>query len=249
MRIRRHSVGVAANRLLKPFGLELRRRDSYALGYISFKATSDAARSAGKSLPEYIRGLWGEEQPSQIAACMDELIDLNSCKHVLEIGPGTGAYHNAIAKRCSPNCEFEFYETDKEWGDYLGATYGATIRVADGRTLDQTPDEVCDLVHAHYIFVCLPTATTFSYFKEMARVNKNGGWIVFDTYLDSDCDLARVKDLMKDNNSYFVVLPNDLTVAFFKEQGVELVSTAAMLRRTYLIFQKRLVNAPAERQA
>ena len=65
--------------------------------------------------------------------------------------------------------------------------YPVDIKTANGTDLSQTPDNSCDLVHAHYVFTYLSVITTFGYFGEMCRVLKPGGFAFFDLFLDDQC--------------------------------------------------------------
>ena len=166
---------------LRRVGLERKPRP-YS-DFIAFKQTLKAARAAGLSVSEYIEGRHSVGSRSALDQTMDGLAALGvfngPIERICEIGPGSGRYLEKTIGRCRPRL-YEVYETSKEWRNWLVKQYGVTARPCDGRTLAETESGSVDLVHAHKVFGGLPFLNSVFYFREMARVVRAGGWVVFD---------------------------------------------------------------------
>jgi SAM-dependent methyltransferase len=156
--------------------------------FMPFKETLAAAKAAGLSVGEYIerRHLTGSQ------SARDETIDgmasfgvfTSPIERVCEIGPGSGRYLERTIARCHPRT-YEIYETSSEWRNWLIEQYGVIARSCDGRNLAETESGSVDLVHAHKVFSGLPFLVNAYYFREMARVVRDGGWVVFDLMTES----------------------------------------------------------------
>ncbi len=151
--------------------------------FIDFKLTQGAAKAAGRSVAEFLEQRHVVGLKTALEKTIDGMAALGvfneNIDRVCEIGPGSGRYLERIMARCKPT-HYEIYETSKEWRNWLVQTYGVTARKSDWRTLRETETASVDLVQAHKVFPGLPNLTMLSYFREMARVVRNRGWIVFD---------------------------------------------------------------------
>jgi hypothetical protein len=98
---------------------------------------------------------------------------------VCEIGPGSGRYLAKVMAACRPS-HYEIYETAEPWANYLVREYHVIYRRTDGRSLAETPTASIDLAQAHKVFVVTPFVSTWNYLREMVRVTKPGGYVVFD---------------------------------------------------------------------
>jgi len=167
--------------LLRRMGYERKARPFAQ--FLSFKETIKAAKAAGLSVGEYLerRHMTGSRTARDLT--MDGMAELGvfngKIERICEIGPGSGRYMDKTIARCRPNF-YEIYETSSEWRDWLISQYQTQARRCDGRTLAETESGSVDLVQAHKLFSGIPTLSTLSYYREMARVTKAGGWIVFD---------------------------------------------------------------------
>lgn len=201
MRIKR-LVGAPVRRALDLFGYELRRRNGPGEqgpgeGFIDAAETLAAAKARGQSLHDYLAELWDTgDNLERITAFLYEHAKLPDHSVMLEIGAGVGAFLDAIRRRYVPS-RYEVYEINPGWADYLGSNYPVEIMNANGADLSQTPDNSCDLVHAHYVFTYLEVVTAFGYFGEMCRVLRPGGFAFFDLFLD---DHARWKGSRRGGN-------------------------------------------------
>lgn len=164
--------------------------------FIAFEETHKAARAAGLSVGEFLerRHLVGDN--TALDQSIDGLAKLGvydgKIDRVCELGPGSGRYLARTMARCKPS-HYEIYETSREWRTWLVEKYGVTARISDWRTLSETETASVDLVQAHKVFPGLPLLTTLSYFREMARVVRNGGWVVFDVMTEKCFDPANLQ--------------------------------------------------------
>jgi hypothetical protein len=151
--------------------------------FITFKETLKAAQKAGVSVGEYIERKHLTGTRSALDQTMEGLAALglfnSSMERICELGPGSGRYLDKTIARCHPRL-YEIYETSREWRSWLVEQYGVVARSCDSRTLAETESGSVDLVMAHKVFPGLPFLMTASYFREMARVVRDGGWVVFD---------------------------------------------------------------------
>ncbi len=166
-------------RALRPKGP--RRRSHHE--FVAFEETLAAARQAGLPLGEYLERRHSTELPLPMDRTMDGMAALGVFdpppQRICEIGPGSGRYLERTLRRCRPAL-YEVYETAADWRGYLAEEYPITPRACNGVTLAETESGSVDLVQAHKVFTGTPTLVTISYFAEMARVVKPGGWVVFD---------------------------------------------------------------------
>jgi hypothetical protein len=164
--------------------------------FISFNETQKAAKAAGVSVGEFLehRRLVGTKTALELT--IDGMAALGVFQgridRVCELGPGSGRYLERTMARCKPT-HYEIYETSGEWRKWLTEKYGVTARKSDWRTLGETAAASVDLVQAHKVFPGLPLLTTLSYFREMARVARNGGWIVFDVMTERCFDAPNLQ--------------------------------------------------------
>ncbi len=223
-----------ARRLLGPVArrLDHKRKARPFSEYIEFKETLRAAKAAGLSVGEYVERKHVVGARTALDQTIDGLAALGlfdgPMERVCEIGPGSGRYLARIMARCEPRL-YEIYETSREWKTWLVEQYGVAARTCDGRTLAQTESGSVSLVHAHKVFPGLPFLTTVSYFGEMARVVRDGGWVVFDIMTEA---CLRREDL----DAWFNadpwqwawsphMIPRDYAVNLFAERGVVLVGS------------------------
>ena len=202
----------------------------YSGSYIGCKATVKAASQSGLGLNEYLESL--EDSPRKRGrrdGIISEMknrgaLDITG-KHVLEIGAGTGRFLEKMIEAKPKICEI--YEIDKEWSSYLQRTYGTSFDVklivhhADGISLNRTKNASVDCVYAHGVFVYTPFVTTVGYMREIARVSKLGGLVVFDVFYDTDWNLSTARAWEHSGHRFPVVLSRTLVEACYAELGFE----------------------------
>ena len=152
--------------------------------FIAFRETHEAAKAAGLSVGDYIdRNYVHHAGRSPTEQTIDGMVALGvfdfPLHAICEIGPGSGRYLQRTLALGHPT-HFEIYETATEWRDWLVQQYQVTAKRCDGKTLVETDSESIDLVQCHKVFPAIPVLVTASYFAEMARVVRPGGWVVFD---------------------------------------------------------------------
>jgi hypothetical protein len=200
--------------------------------FISFTETLKAARAAGLSVGEYIE----RKHSSGSQTALDQTLDglaaaglFNSpIDRICELGPGSGRYLERVVGRCHPGV-YEIYETSSEWRKWLVERYGVIARHCDGKTLAETESESVDLIHGHKIFPGLPFLTTASYFREMARVVRSGGWVVFDIMTEACFPPEHLDAWFGEDPWGWAWSPHmvarDYVVGMFAQKGVHLVDS------------------------
>ena len=177
----------SANSVLGMVDLELIRIGRRHQDFIPHRDTLLAAEKAGLSLGDYIDNSFNVPGATQLT--IDKMTEMGvfdqKIETVCEIGPGSGRYLEKTKSLCHPE-SYEIYETAVEWRDWLAKKYQVTAHKADGVSLAQTPSGSIDLVHSHKVFTGLRFVTILGYFREMIRVTRDGGRIVFDV-MTEDC--------------------------------------------------------------
>jgi hypothetical protein len=170
-------------------GLELasRKRKRTIEEFIPLQETLVGAKVAGLSVGDYIDEK--HNNPGATQQTIEQIAKLgvfeNQIDTICEIGPGSGRYLEKIAQCCRPGY-YEIYETAQDWRNWLTETYQVVPQPCDRISLAHTPSQSIDLAHSHKLFVGLPFLLTCSYLAEMARVVRDGGWVIFDV-LTEDC--------------------------------------------------------------
>ena len=153
-------------------------------GYIRANTTIRAANEQRLSICDYVEQLWDEKGVTEMVIDkMNQCGVLDHAQKICEIGPGTGIFLEKTLKSCTTP-EYVFYEVADDWSNYLEKTYPVKRRNADGQTLKDETDFSCDLVHAHGVFTTIHFLYSFNYMKEMIRVTKRSGYIVFDFFCE-----------------------------------------------------------------
>ena len=212
-------------------------------GYIDCLSTVSAAREEGLSICEYVESLWGQKgETDRIIDHMQRIGCFKIINTVCEIGPGTGRYLQKILDIAKSD-KYLIYETAEDWAIWLSKELHVQRREADGKTLHFEPDCSCDLVHAHGVFVYLKFLQSFKYFKEMIRVCRPGGYIVFDFYSEQSFGTNMINRWLKTGDDWPEVISHAKVKAFFKQFGAQFVAefTAKYSHgySTYHVYQKQ----------
>ena len=225
-----HFARRAAKRVLRQIGVRPRTSASNERDhsqYIPFEETIAAAKAANLSVGDYIDRNYNVAGATQRA--IDEMSALRvfdrPVQAVCEIGPGSGRYLTKIVAACRPS-HYEIYEMAGPWANYLVSEYQVVYRQTDGRSLAETPSASIDLVHAHKVFVVTPFVSTWSYLREMIRVTKPGGHIVFDIMTER-CVEPDLLDawILRSSSYYPSVFPRDFALRVFEHHGVTFVGS------------------------
>lgn len=161
--------------------------------------------------------------------CLDGLgLFSGPIDRICEVGPGSGRYLAKTIARCHPR-HYEIYETSNEWRYWLIKQYGVVARCCDGRTLAETESNSVELVHAHKVFPGLPFLFIASYLREMARVVRSGGWIVFDIMTEACFIREHLDEWFEANPWEWAWAPHmisrEYTVSMLGELGIFLVGS------------------------
>ena len=224
----------AANRALAPIGIQLTKIDGHdwsdVANFIPFERTIEAAKAAGMTVSDYVDSVMNGV-PGSSQATIEKMASLGvfsePLQTIVEIGPGTGRYLEKTLKLAQPS-SYEIYETAGAWSDYLVKKYNVALKPTDGFSLSKTADNSADLVHAHKVFSTVPFIVTSSYWCEMTRVIRPGGWAVFDIVtercLGGDAVATWANSGIR-NGSFPAVMPREVADAFFTGKGFQLVGS------------------------
>jgi hypothetical protein len=226
-------IRTAVKRSFSRVGIEIRRTGTHDWGdttqFIPFESTLKAAREAGISVGDYIDAVMNKI-PGATQTTIDGMRSLGvfagKISTVVEIGPGSGRYLEKTIQACSPE-RYEIYETAEPWALYVEKTYGAVRQPTDGATLSATLSASADLVHAHKVFSSVNLVPTLGYWREMARVARPGGFVVFDVVTEA-CLSAEIIDRWIDSprsGAYPAAMPRMACINYFQTQGFDLVGS------------------------
>lgn len=241
-------------RLLSQRGLAITRigdaSKKSGRGYISASETVSAAEREGLSVCDYVENLWQQHGDTQRVIDRMASCGVFEAKDpiVVEIGAGTGRYVEKVLVKCTP-AKYESYETARDWAEWLQSKYPIVSHEADGVSLKQTATLSVDILHAHGVFVYLPFLVAYRYWKEMWRVVKDRGWVVFDIYSEDCMDEATVEKWLASEQNYPCFHSKDYIVALFERHGFSFrdafTNRHGKGRSEYLVF----VRNNAARQA
>lgn len=219
------------NAYLQRKGLKI---EPVGLGYIEANETLELANKENLSLCDYLEKKAVKDTGEQIRLgrrnrIIDEIINTvgaDNIANVLEIGTGTGMYMESLIGLENIKA-YENYETNVGWREYLNNKYFNDKRVknyiCDGKTLSYTKNDSCDLIHSHAVFVYLPILMIVEYLQEMARVCKNGGYIVFDILTENSLSYNNCKKWLNGDYRFPTLFPTELLLEFAKDNKLELI--------------------------
>lgn len=221
-------------RAFSAIGIEVRRAShdwSDTAQFIPLKETLEGAKRAGLSVGDYIDGVMNHI-PGTTQATIDVMRSFgvfeNSIDRAIEIGPGSGRYLEKTIAICAPK-RFEIYETAKPWAEYLAATYPTvTVQPTDGFTLGASASESADLVQAHKVFSGINLIPTLGYFREMSRVARQGGFVVFDVLTErclGDKTIDRWIESGFHTGAYPACVPRSTCIDYFGCKGFYLAGS------------------------
>jgi hypothetical protein len=102
-----------------------------------------------------------------------------SVESIIEIGPAWGAATRYFLNRFSPKT-YRVYEIDSGFSDWLAANMPVEVMRCDGEKLIGTADRSMDIVLASSCLFFMPMIKQWSYLREMARVVRPGGLVMFN---------------------------------------------------------------------
>lgn len=234
------------------FGVEIKKSGNsvfnpYVLGYIPAEPTINAASKSGVSVGDYLEMIWNVKGNRYVI--INELSKFGvfnkkhkNFKNICEIGTGAGLYAEKTAELCQP-VNYESYEPDKDWAEWLAKKYNITSHDADGKSLSFTQTSSMDLVLAHGVFVYLPFLLTYRYFKEIVRVTNDEGYVVFDIIAEDCLEPETVKKWLESELMFPCFLSKDYVIEFFTKHRFSLIGeffnhNFSVGKSKYLIFKK-----------
>jgi SAM-dependent methyltransferase len=229
------------NAILAKYGFSI---SPLAFGYISARKTVSAAEREGLSVCDYVEKLWNQQGDTQ--RIIDNLasygvFDLEDA-NILEIGTGTGRYLEKIIRKCKP-AKYESYEPNRGWAEWLQSTYSIVSHKADGISLRQTPTDSIDFLHVDGVFVYLPFLIVYRYFKEIFRVVKHNGFVVFDIMSEDCFDQSTVERWLRSRHRYPCFLSTEYVVSLFESGGFILLGSFRTRSdegySKYLVFRRK----------
>jgi hypothetical protein len=198
--------------------------------FIPFHETMTKAKESGLALGDYIdsrQGITGATQAT-IRGMKELGVFDGSIRAIVEVGPGTGRYLDWTLRECSPE-RYEIYETASEWADFISKRYRVIRQSTDGHSLRATPTASIDLAQAHKVFSTVTFVTTARYWCEMARVVRDGGYIVFDVMTEHCLTPLAVEQWAHSNipsrSSYPAATPSSIVIDFFNSRQFEQVGS------------------------
>ncbi|GEM_PF-2905518 len=230
----RATAKAIVRRCLSAVGLQVSRRPQHdwtdVASFIPFSETLAAAEKAGLSVGDYIDTVMNRT-PGATQFTIDGMAALGVFSHriatVLEIGPGSGRYLEKTIRACSP-MRCEIYETAEPWARYLVEKYGVIWQPTDGSKLSATPTASVDLAQAHKVFSSIDLLPTLCYWREMLRVVRPGGFIVFDVMTEA-CMAPDTIDRWIDSGlhtgSYPAAMPRQAVIGYFERHEAECVGS------------------------
>lgn len=229
--------------ILARYGLSI---TPLVLGYIAARKTVSAAKREGLSVCDYVEKLWSHQGDTQ--RVIDNLASYSIFNlknpNILEIGTGTGRFLEKVIKKCKP-AKYESYEPNRGWAEWLQSTYPIVSHKADGISLRQTSTDSVDFLHVHGVFVYLPFLIVCRYFKEMFRVVKDNGFVVFDIMSEDCFDPSTVEKWLRSGNLYPCFLSTEYVVSLFESHGFILLGSFRIRSQCpgigyskYLIFKR-----------
>jgi hypothetical protein len=227
------AISGGINRVLAPIGLKIARA-SHDWGdvsaYIPFHETMSKAKESGLALGDYIdsrQGITGATQAT-IRGMKELGVFDGSIRAIVEVGPGTGRYLDCTLQECSPE-RYEIYETASEWADFVSKKYRVVRQPTDGHSLRATATASIDLAQAHKVFSAVTFVTTARYWCEMARVVRDGGYIVFDVMTERCLTPQAVEEWVHSGipsrSSYPAVIPSSTVIDFFNSRQFEQIGS------------------------
>lgn len=236
------------------FGFELVRIHSVETSeinpYRDVEGTIALARSKGVTVCELVEEAWGQAGLTQYV--MDEIRDAGVFEFenpsIVEVGTGTGRYLEKTLQLCEP-AVYESYEVIQGWSDWLEQEYRVTSRVADGWSLGSTKEASVDILQAHGVFVARHFMISYSYFREIWRVVRPGGYAVFDIISEECLGEDVITRWVDDKHTYPKFLSKSFVIERFSQQGFVLVHCFTKQYdiglSEYLVFKREAV--PSER--
>lgn len=217
-------------KILALFGIEIRKVSStiWDGGYLNAKQVINQSEKQNLSVCEYVEKLLKTEGQSK--SVIDYLSKFNlfqeSNYSVVEIGAGSGCFTQKTLEFISQKIKaYEIYETNSDWARYLAQAYPVTLRVADGQSLTETPDQTIDFIHAHGVFVYTPFLITLRYLHEIVRVGSSRAIVMADFYTEDCMTEDTLNEWFSSKWLYPTIMPKGYLCDFFERHQFTLIDS------------------------
>lgn len=152
------------------------------------------ASRAGKHLHEVVKPKVDITHRVLTTLINDEDFD-RPPERICEIGGAWGATIKYLSARFGPS-EYQNYEIDAAYARWAEEQLGARAMPVDGETLSATEDGSVDLAIANNVLFFMPPIKAWSYLREMARVTRRGGLVLFNALVADRCSEQALEDMM-----------------------------------------------------
>ncbi len=225
----RSSAKILVKNILAKAGFEIRTINSKGLGYLSAENVIRKSEEQKITVNQYLENLWGLDSHAEKIISRLELNHhlKNTPFNILEIGAGTGIYADKVIKVLGKEniALHQIYETALDWVGYLKEHYAVDIVQANGYNLNGTENNSMDLVHAHGVFVYTSFITTMSYLKEICRVTKKDGLVLFDVFDETCFDDEIINNWISRSETYPCITPEAFIMETFSSYGFSLLNS------------------------
>ena len=208
---------------------------------VSFhRGKSDIEHAASKGVPlEEMIASKHEATVTLLEGRFARILDEIRPSRIVEVGGGWGATVKYLSERYRPD-EYQNYEIDRHYSEFVEQRYGARSMPADGETLHATESESMDLFVANNALFFMPMLKAFSYLDEAARVLRPAGMAIFNLpHLEERTarGLKRLLDVQFPRRT-FSFLPRPFIFSCFPEEKFR-DRTSEIEMGGYFLFQKR----------
>jgi hypothetical protein len=212
---------------LSPDGKAFRSPMAHGMYEVEF------GKRRGTDIPERFKRLFGLTDKLLFELLPDDLFP-DPPKRICEIGGAWGATIKHLKQRFSPDV-YHNYEPDRAYAQWAAERFGVTNMPVDGETLRNTESASIDLVVANNVFIFVPPVKVWSYLREMKRVVRKGGMILFnavqsDQLSDEDLETFLVAHFPKRT---LHILPSDIITRIFPAPKFELLKIHGREYRLY----------------
>lgn len=203
-------------------GLQIKSK--YVRSYVSCEKYIRRAKEAGLSLCDYSENRGGRKGFRDIVFQeISKYVSPDYIKNVCEIGPGTGRYLEKVLEINPYILNYYYYETAKDWREWLGENYNCIAREADGISLRQEKSGTIDFCHSHQVFIYLSMYCVLCYIREMIRVSSTNGIILFDYYNENSFNETKSGKLIRKKMNWPVIIPDALILSLLSDHNCEVI--------------------------
>ncbi len=168
------------------------------------------AKRRGFDLVDRLKNLYEVTDALLYKLLPDEYFTLPP-KRICEIGGAWGATIKHLSERFHPE-EYENYEPDRHYAEWTAERFGAKKMPVDGETLRGTATDSVDLMIANNVLIFVPPIKVWSYLREMRRVTRKDGIILFNAVLSDELNEGDLDHYLATNfpRRQIQIIPGDI---------------------------------------